>query len=90
LQPGDKIVHPTLGKGEVVFDKPHCLGIKFILHGRVNFTQEAWTAQTTKAPQGVPEIEYKLADLVEDVTMTEQEALGVWDRNCSRGSRGEG
>lgn len=82
MQTGDKVNHPQWGKGEVLFDKPHCIGIKFIQHGHVNFTQEEWLAGHSDARRfrSQTELEYTLEEAVNNGDISEEEALRMLDK----------
>jgi RNA polymerase sigma factor (sigma-70 family) len=63
MTPGNTVVHPQWGRGTVLFDKPHCIGIRFLEYGQVNFSQEEWALQHSPAERFrscVNELEYAL------------------------------
>lgn len=85
------MTHPKLGPGTVIFDKPHCLQVDFILYGKWNFSQEEW-ASGKVAPErlrGVhslagsaqSDLEYELERAVENGDISEQEALRLLEKN---------
>lgn len=90
MNTGDVVVHPQWGTGTVLFDKEHCIGIRFLEHGQVNFSQEEWQAQhspperfrgvLSKGGSGISDLEYALASAVEAGDLTEADALNLYNR----------
>lgn len=76
LTPGMEARHPQWGRGTVLFDKPHCIGIRFLEYGQVNFTQEEWHSGHSPSSrfQSVSDLEYTLSRSVEDGEISEEEA----------------
>lgn len=76
LTPGIEVRHPQWGRGTVLFDKPHCIGIRFLEYGQVNFSQEEWHSGHSPSSrfQSVSDLEYTLSRSVEDGEISEEEA----------------
>lgn len=83
--PGDTVVHPQWGRGTVLFDKEHCIGIRFLEHGQVNFSQQEWASQ--KSPPArfrncVDELEYALESAVSQGELSESQASEMLNRKA--------
>lgn len=80
MQPGDEVIHPQFGKGTVLFDKEHCVGVRFLEHGHVNFSPEEWISQHSPASRlknSSNDLEYSLQSAVENGDLSEDQALGL-------------
>lgn len=82
LVPGTEVRHPQWGRGTVLFDKEHCIGIRFVEHGQVNFSQEEWQSQHSPPWRfhSISDLEYLLQDAVDCGDITEDEALSMLAR----------
>lgn len=82
LEPGTEVQHPQWGRGTVLFDKPHCIGIKFIMHGQVNFSQEEWQAQHSPSHRfhSISDLEYSLDRALENGLLSETQASDMLTR----------
>lgn len=86
------MVHPQWGRGTVLFDKPHCIGVRFLEHGQVNFSPEEWTAQhspperfrgvLSKGGSGISDLEYSLQRAIDEGELSEDEALRLLERQA--------
>lgn len=92
LEPGTEVLHEQLGKGTVVFDKPHCIQVRFIMHGTWNFTQEEWASGRVSRERlrgihslggsSITNLEYALEQMVENGDLSEEEALKLLARDA--------
>lgn len=82
---GAIVVHPQWGRGTVLFDKPHCIGIRFLEYGQVNFSQEEWAKQrssTERFRSCVTELEYALDNAVSSGELSADEAMEMFNRRA--------
>jgi RNA polymerase sigma factor (sigma-70 family) len=85
MLPSSIVVHPQWGKGTVLFDKPHCIGIRFLEYGQVNFSQEEWALQHSPPERFrscIGELEYALDQAVSHGELTEGAAQELLNRKA--------
>lgn len=85
LPSGSTVIHPQWGKGTVLFDKPHCIGIRFLEYGQVNFSQEEWASQHSPSERFrscINELEYALDRAVDAGELQEDVASEMLSRKA--------